>query len=206
MVPTLFFYQLVLIALVWLCLMCHWMWPSAPATCLPPPEPTPPVPKRKRERKPFAGLTTKPHCAACEHGTAPRPQAPSPPPPPHRAHTGAPSPGGHLHALLPQPRLCLSRLGGLGQSPCPWPSQWWSLAAAAVHRLSRLLSGDPRDDLPRQACGPGADRARHRVLGRGCGYPRQCAVKAACRNVVTPQGIQVPCEPLELSTTSHLVG
>jgi IS1 family transposase len=31
-----------------------------------------------------------------------------------------------------------------------------------VHRLSRLLSGDPRDDLPRQACGPGADRARHR--------------------------------------------
>ena len=35
MVPTLFFYQLVLIALVWLCLMCHWMWPSAPATCLP---------------------------------------------------------------------------------------------------------------------------------------------------------------------------
>jgi IS1 family transposase len=81
MVPTLFFYQLVLIALVWLCLMCHGMWPSAPATCLPTPEPTPPVPKRKRERKPFAGLTTKPHCAACAHGTAPRPQAPSTPPP-----------------------------------------------------------------------------------------------------------------------------
>ena len=81
MVPTLFFYQLVLIALVWLCLMCHGMWPSAPATCLPTPEPTPPVPKRKRERKPFAGLTTKPPCDACEHGTAPRPHAPSTPPP-----------------------------------------------------------------------------------------------------------------------------
>ena len=81
MVPTLFFYQLVLIALVWLCLMCHWMWPSAPATGLPTPEPTPPVPKRKSERTPFAGLTTKPPCDACEHGTAPRPQAPSPPPP-----------------------------------------------------------------------------------------------------------------------------
>ena len=64
MVPTLFFYQLVLIALVWLCLMFHWMWPSAPATCLPTPAPTPPVPKRKRERPPFAGLTTKPPCAA----------------------------------------------------------------------------------------------------------------------------------------------
>jgi len=32
-----------------------------------------------------------------------------------------------------------------------------------------------------------------------------CAVKAANRNVATPQGIQVPCEPLELSTMGHLV-
>src|SRR5215467_6803436 len=81
MVPTLFFYQLVLIALVWLCLMCHWMWPSASAMCLPTPEPTPPVPKRTHERTPFAGLTTKPYCDACAHGTAPRPPAPATPPP-----------------------------------------------------------------------------------------------------------------------------
>jgi IS1 family transposase len=81
MVSHLFFYQLTLIALVWLCVMLHWVWPSAPATCPPTPEPTPPVPKRHRERTPFAGLTTKPHCDACEHGTAPRLQAPSTPPP-----------------------------------------------------------------------------------------------------------------------------
>src|SRR5215831_4678822 len=81
MVSHLFFYQLVLVALVWLCLMLQWAWPSAPATCPPTPEPTPPVPKRHRERTPFAGLTTKPHCDACEHGTAPRLQAPSTPPP-----------------------------------------------------------------------------------------------------------------------------
>ena len=81
MVPTLFFYQLVLVALVWLCVMLHWAWPSDPATCPPPSEPTPPEPKRHREPKPFAGLTTKPHCDTCEHGTAPRPQAPSTPPP-----------------------------------------------------------------------------------------------------------------------------
>ena len=81
MVSHLFFYQLTLIALVWLCVMLHWAWPSAPATCPPTPEPTPPVPKRHRECTPFAGLTTKPHCDACEHGTAPRPQAPSTPPP-----------------------------------------------------------------------------------------------------------------------------
>ena len=81
MVPTLFFYQLVLVALVWLCVMLHWAWPSDPAPCPPPSEPTPPKPKRHREHKPFAGFTTKPPCDTCEHGTAPCPQAPSTPPP-----------------------------------------------------------------------------------------------------------------------------
>jgi IS1 family transposase len=81
MVPTLFFYQLVLVALVWLCVMLHWAWPSGPAACPPPSEPTPPKPKRHRESTPLAGLTTKPHCDTCEHGTAPRPPAPSTPPP-----------------------------------------------------------------------------------------------------------------------------
>jgi len=81
MVSHLFFYQLTLIALVWLCVMLQWVWPGDPATCPPTPEPTPPEPKRHREHKPFAGLTTKPHCDACVHGTAPRPHAPSTPPP-----------------------------------------------------------------------------------------------------------------------------
>src|SRR5499426_3021329 len=81
MVSHLFFYQLVLIALVWLCVMLQWAWPSDPAPCPPTPEPTPPVPKRHRAPTPFAGLTTKPHCDACEHATDPRPQAPAAPPP-----------------------------------------------------------------------------------------------------------------------------
>jgi hypothetical protein len=43
MVPHLFFYQLTLIALVWLCLMLQWVWPSDCATASPtPPQPTPP--------------------------------------------------------------------------------------------------------------------------------------------------------------------
>ena len=70
-----------LIALVWLCIMLHWAWPSDPAAACPPPELPPLLPKRKREPKPFAGLTTKPHCDACEHATAPHPHAPSAPPP-----------------------------------------------------------------------------------------------------------------------------
>src|SRR5713226_6418268 len=73
MVSPLFFYQLLLVALVWLCLMLQWAWPSDPAAVCPTaPEPTPPLPKRHREPKPFAGLTTKPHCDTCE----PAPAAP----------------------------------------------------------------------------------------------------------------------------------
>src|SRR5215831_8389541 len=81
MVPALFFYQLVLIALVWLYFMLHWVWPSDSAAYPMTPEPPSPLPKHTRERKPFAGLTHKPHCDACEHATDSRPQAPSAPPP-----------------------------------------------------------------------------------------------------------------------------
>src|SRR6266702_1528309 len=79
MVSHLFFYQLVLVALVWLCVMLQWAWPSDPAAACPTTlEPTPPPPKRHREPTPFAGLIHKPHCAACEQVA----QAPEAPPPP----------------------------------------------------------------------------------------------------------------------------
>src|SRR2546421_972586 len=80
MVSPLFFYQLVLVALVWLCLMLQWAWPSDhAAVCPTATEPPPPLPKHSREPKPFAGLTRKPPCDACEHASAPRPHAPSAP-------------------------------------------------------------------------------------------------------------------------------
>jgi hypothetical protein len=81
MVSHLFFYQLTLIALVWLCVMLHWVWPSDSAAACPTPlAPPPPRPKRNRAPKPFEGFIKKPHCEACEHATAPRPHAPSAPP------------------------------------------------------------------------------------------------------------------------------
>src|SRR2546426_3083752 len=82
MVSHLFFYQLVLVAPVWLCLMLQWAWPSDPAAVCPTaPEPTPPVPKRHREITPCAGLTTKPHCDACAHASDLHSEAPRTPPP-----------------------------------------------------------------------------------------------------------------------------
>src|SRR5437016_1484508 len=79
MVSALFFSQLGLIALVWLCVMLPWAWPSD--TAVGPPSLEPPLPKRHRAPPPCAGLTTKPHCDACAQGSAPRPHAPAAPPP-----------------------------------------------------------------------------------------------------------------------------
>jgi hypothetical protein len=44
MVSELFFYQLGLIALVWLCVLLHWVWPNAAADACPT-TPTPSLPK-----------------------------------------------------------------------------------------------------------------------------------------------------------------
>jgi len=82
MVSHLFFYQLMLIALVWLCVMLQWVWPSdSVAVCPTPLVPPPPRPKRKREPRPLAGLFRKPPCDACEHRGDLRSPTPSSPPP-----------------------------------------------------------------------------------------------------------------------------
>src|SRR5881628_1548949 len=83
MIANLVFYQLVLIALVWVFLILSWLWPSEPAAARPLP-PTPVTPPRKRSTAPtpFPGLTRKPHCDACEHTIEdrrlPLPSAPPP--------------------------------------------------------------------------------------------------------------------------------
>src|SRR5215472_10108111 len=86
MISHLFYYQLALLALIWLCVMVQVTW-SEPSLTTPA---VPAKPKRKRsaEPQPFAGLTHKPPCALCDHetgDTAPAPpQRPDPLPPTHR--------------------------------------------------------------------------------------------------------------------------
>ncbi len=61
------FYQLVLLGLLWLFLMLHVVWPSNRSTKgQTSSKPVTPPRKRSKEPKPFAGLTCKPHCDACE--------------------------------------------------------------------------------------------------------------------------------------------
>src|SRR5262252_7784269 len=75
MVSHLFYYQLALLAIVWLFVMLHLpeSKPSLPA----PPVPVKPKRKRSPEPKAFEGLTHKPHCVVCEQETGKT----NPPPP-----------------------------------------------------------------------------------------------------------------------------
>jgi hypothetical protein len=87
MVSHLFYYQLALLAILWLFVILHVTW-SEPGLTTPA---VPAKPKRKRsiEPQPFAGLTHKPHCALCDQETgetAPAPpRRPDPMPPTHRS-------------------------------------------------------------------------------------------------------------------------
>ena len=82
MVSHLFYYQLALLALVWLFIMLHLTWPKrSAATTTAPATPIQPKRTRSNEPKPFAGLTTKPPCALCEREAA-HPQPPPVPPEP----------------------------------------------------------------------------------------------------------------------------
>jgi len=82
MVSHLFFYQLMFLGLLWLCVMLHYAWPNeCTGGDQRPSQPLPPPRKRSRTPQPFPGLTRKPPCAACEqaHAYAPQPPGCSPP-------------------------------------------------------------------------------------------------------------------------------
>src|SRR5215470_3579251 len=86
MIPPLFFYQLALLGLLWLCVMLHRAWPSrGPGSSRRPVEPEPPVKsRRKRAHAPTScvGLIHKPPCALCAHEAAhPTPSPPRRPAP-----------------------------------------------------------------------------------------------------------------------------
>jgi transposase-like protein len=78
MVPHLFYYQLVLLAILWLFVMWYLTWPRrSTTTATAPATPLSPKCTRSKELKAFEGLTHKPHCALCERDTG-QPKAPPP--------------------------------------------------------------------------------------------------------------------------------
>ena len=131
MIPHLFYAQLMVLGLLWLCILLHDVWPSRGAVSSQRPvvEPEPVTPQRQRshEPKPFVGLTHKPHCALYEHKAThtkpPSPMRPTPMPPTHRRPRGidtsrpfCPPRGGRYRGWL--------RLGNLRANGHPSGDPW----------------------------------------------------------------------------------
>ena len=115
MIPHLFFYQLVLLGLLWLFFMLHAAWPSQ-GTAIPrrPVEPILPPRKRSSDSKPFPGLPRKPHCEACTQAAVPRSQAPCAPPPRIVSTRGRPRQVDTSSHFCPQPPCAYRGWLGLG--------------------------------------------------------------------------------------------
>jgi IS1 family transposase len=147
MVSHLFFYQLVLLGLLWLCCMLHAAWPSSHAAGVPrPPERIPPSRKRPRVPKPFPGHTRKPHCEACAQAAVPRPQAPCAPPPRIVSTRGRPRQVDTSSHFCPQPH-CAYRgwvgLGNLSANGHPSGGPWRQFYCTACEGYFQETHGTP---------------------------------------------------------------
>jgi transposase-like protein len=82
MAPHVLLYQLLVVALVLLCLLRHLWWPDHPSAALQTPlQSDKPRRKRSSEPKPVTGFIHTPLCEACAKGTDRHPKAPGSPPP-----------------------------------------------------------------------------------------------------------------------------
>src|SRR5216117_1927592 len=115
MVPQQFFYQLVVLGLLWLFVMLHYAWPNECAGGdQRPSKPLPPPRKRSSDPKLFPGLTRKPPCAACEQAHEHGPQPPGCPPPRMAPTRGRPRQVDTSHHFCPDPDCTYGGWLGLG--------------------------------------------------------------------------------------------
>jgi hypothetical protein len=104
MVDHLLFQDFLLVGLLWLggILSQRWLRNRA-APCPTTGQPATPIPKDSREPKPFAGLTHKPQCPACEQPPAPGSSPPRVPPPRLPSSQGRPRQVDTSAQFCPQP-------------------------------------------------------------------------------------------------------
>ncbi len=115
MVSHLFFYQLMFLGLLWLCVMLHYAWPNeCTVGDQRSSQPLPPPRKRSRDPQPFPGLTRTPPCAACEQAHEHGPQPPGCPPPRMAPTRGRPRQVDTSHHFCPDPDCRYGGWVGLG--------------------------------------------------------------------------------------------
>src|SRR6266487_3627395 len=143
MVSHLFFYQLMVLGLLWLCVILHYAWPSeCPGGDQKPSKPLPPPGKRSSDPKPFPGLTRKPCCAACEQAA----QEPAAPPPPITSSRGRPRHVDTSQQFCPNPdctyrgRVGLGNLRAIGH---PNGGPWRQLSCSQCEGYGLETHGTP---------------------------------------------------------------
>jgi IS1 family transposase/transposase-like protein len=116
MVSHLFFYPLMVLGLLWLCVMLHYAWPNeCTGGDQKPSKPLPPPCKRSSDPKPFPGLIRKPCCAACEQAAQEPAALPPPaPPPPITSSRGRPRQVDTSQQFCPHPDCAYRGRVGLG--------------------------------------------------------------------------------------------
>jgi len=115
MISHLVFYQLALIAVMWVFLMLYGLWPSEPTAAHPQtPKPLRPPRTRSKEPKPFLGLTHKPSCEACAQGVASHREPPCAPQPPLSSTRGRRRHVDTAHHFCPDPDCRYGGWLGLG--------------------------------------------------------------------------------------------
>ena len=166
-------YQLLMVALVLLCLLVHVGLPhDSPRVPKTPLKPNQPRHRRSRASKPFAGLIHQALCEACAHGADPRPKAPRSPPPVITCTRGRRRTVNTPAHFCPAPDC--SYYGWLGRGHFranghpgaqPWRQlQWICGHGYSLRAAWHDLAGQPRITRPH--------RPRCRGSGRRVGHPR----------------------------------
>jgi IS1 family transposase len=147
MVSHLFFYQLMFLGLLGLCVMLHAAWPNeCTGGDQRPSKPVPPPRKRSSDPQPFPGLTRQPPCAACEQAHADAPQPPGCPPPRMVPGRGRPRHVDTSQHFCPYPH-CAYRgwvgLGNLSANGHPSGGPWRQLYCTACDSYFQETHGTP---------------------------------------------------------------
>ncbi len=147
MIDHVLFYGLLLVVLCWLCMIGSGKWPRRPVTLgRPQGKPAKPITKRSKDPQPFAGLTHKPCCEACEQAAEPRPQAPSAPPPRLVATRGRRREVNTSTHFCPNPACAYKGWVGRGNIRAnghPGGSPWRQLQCVACHGYFQETQGTP---------------------------------------------------------------
>src|SRR6266536_1430148 len=138
MVSDLFFYELLLLGLLWMCVMLSYAGPSdRSAGDQRTSKPMPPPHKRSSDPQPFPGLTRKPHCATCEQAAQGPAALPPAAPPPITSRRGRPRQVDTSRHFCPNP-ICASRgwvgWGNLRANGHPSGGPWRQLLCVACRR------------------------------------------------------------------------